>query len=199
MDALIYWWFVEPAIVITAAYLLISTTLQLGRKQVRIATKVSAALILGLAVWPLLPAWDTVYGRTFFEELCESDSGVKVFHKVALPASEIGEDGMPAFYNPQQIEAMFGGNYRLEVKREWIWVPRFSNARVRRDIVSLYERDSGKRLGQLVLVQFRPGGAPLLIAERRWLTCPDGASTGFGRLLGLGVFEARPDEKESTK
>jgi hypothetical protein len=199
MDALIYWWFVEPAVVVAAAYLLISVTLRLIRKQARQATKVGASLVLGLAVWPLLPAWDTTYGRAIFEELCASDAGVKVFHKVELPTAEIEKDGLPTFYNPQRIEAMFGDNYRLEVKREWIWVPRFSDARVRRDIASLYERESGRRIGRMVWIQFRPGGAPLLIAERRWLTCPEGANTGFGRRLGLSVFQGGPEGKGSPR
>jgi hypothetical protein len=200
---LIYWWFIEPATVIGLTYLLVAYASRWMKRKLSFDAKVGWAFLVGFPLWVMLPAWDTVVGKKKFEELCASDSGVKVFRPVILPKEQIGPDGLPVFYEPfskKGLNKVFGEKYRRERREDWVWTPAFSDARVRRDIESLYDTETKELLGQRVMIHFRSGGVPLIIMADKWLTCPvEKSERTFGEILGKAVFQTDATGLEKTK
>lgn len=203
MDALIYWWFVEPVAVIAATYVLIWLGSRLVKQRTAAIWFVPAGLLVGLVVWHFVPEWDTLEGRKTFNELCTSEAGVKVLRPVILSKEQFGTDGLPVFYRSRsemKPESRFGESYRYRFQQDWVWVPEYSDARILRKIESLYEVGSNELLGQRITIHFRPGGPPLGIAERKWLVCPEEKhEQTFGQILGRAVFQNKPTEQEKTK
>jgi len=47
----------------------------------------------------LLPFGDEIAGRVYFNHLCETEAGAKVYQTIELPAEYWDQDGKPTFYN----------------------------------------------------------------------------------------------------
>lgn len=59
----------------------------------------------------LLPVSDEIAGRIYFNHLCETEAGVKVYQTIELPAEYWDEDGSPRFYDERN------GNFTLPSKK----------------------------------------------------------------------------------
>jgi len=58
-------------------------------------------VISGLAIFLfalLLPITDEIAGRVYFNHLCETEAGAKVYQSIELPAEYWDENGKPEFY-----------------------------------------------------------------------------------------------------
>lgn len=202
---LIYWWFIEPATVIGLTYLLIASASRWTKRKLSFDAKVGLAFLVGFPLWVMLPAWDTVVGKKKFDELCATDAGVKVLHPVILPKEQIRPDGLPVSYQLSSkisLEKIFGDKYRYERRIDWMWVPAFSDARVRREVESLYDDDTKRLLGQRVTIRFRSGGTPSIImdTEREWLVCPDEEPEHtLGENLGKAIFQTKSFKSEKAE
>ena len=56
----------------------------------------------GLAVFLIMllfPVSDEIAGRIYFNHLCETEAGVKVYQTIELPAEYWDKDGKPNFYD----------------------------------------------------------------------------------------------------
>ena len=60
--------------------------------------KITVGLIVFLIVL-IIPIADEIAGRIYFNHLCETEAGVKVYQKIELPADCWEEDGRPIFYD----------------------------------------------------------------------------------------------------
>jgi hypothetical protein len=68
----------------------------------------------GLAVFLIalfLPVSDEIAGRIYFNHLCKTEGGVKVYQTIELPAKYWDEDGKPRFYNENN------GNFTLPAEK----------------------------------------------------------------------------------
>jgi hypothetical protein len=66
-----------------------------------------ASLTAALVV-VLIPTWDEIAGGLYFNHLCETQAGVKIYQTVELPAEYWDERGRPKFYDEGN------GNFNLE-------------------------------------------------------------------------------------
>ena len=53
------------------------------------------AKYVAIVVFVLIPAWDIIPGQLYFQHLCETEAGVKVFKTVELDRSYFKPDGKP--------------------------------------------------------------------------------------------------------
>ncbi|MHB9119734.1 MAG: hypothetical protein ACYC2R_15905 [Burkholderiales bacterium] len=60
-----------------------------------------AAKYTVIAIFILVPTWDIIPGKLYFNHLCENEAGVKVYKAVELPAEYWDEKGRPKFFNEQ--------------------------------------------------------------------------------------------------
>jgi len=72
----------------------------------RVPIKILTGLGIFLAVF-FLPFADEITGRLYFERLCHTEAGVKVYHTVDLPGEYWDELGRPKFYDEKN------GNFSL--------------------------------------------------------------------------------------
>ncbi len=56
------------------------------------------ATFIGVLVWILIPTGDEVAGRIYFNHLCETEAGAKVYQTIELPAEYWDENGKAKFY-----------------------------------------------------------------------------------------------------
>lgn len=52
-----------------------------------------------IAIFILVPTWDVIPGKLYFNNLCAAEAGVKVYSTVKLPAEYWDEQGRPRFFN----------------------------------------------------------------------------------------------------
>jgi len=71
-------------------------------------------VISGLAIFLfalLLPIADEIAGRIYFNHLCETEAGTKVYQTIELPAEYWNEDGNPKFFDKKT------GNLSLQLSQ----------------------------------------------------------------------------------
>lgn len=51
-----------------------------------------------IAIFILIPTWDIIPGKLYFNHLCENEAGVKVYQTVELPAEYWDEQGKAKFF-----------------------------------------------------------------------------------------------------
>ena len=93
----------------------IALVVLVGRKFIRagflIKIAISSVIFLVLLI---LPVADEIAGRIYFNHLCETEAGVKVYQIIELPAEYWNEDGSPKFYDDSNA------NFTLPVNHfEW--------------------------------------------------------------------------------
>lgn len=71
-----------------------------GKKFIKksLSLKIIGGMAVFLVVLPL-PIADEIAGRFYFNHLCETEAGVKVYQTIELPAEYWDEDGEPIFYD----------------------------------------------------------------------------------------------------
>ncbi len=71
-----------------------------GRKFIKksLSLKIAGGMAVFL-VTLLLPIADEIAGRIYFNHLCKTEAGVKVYQTIELPAEYWDEDGKPKFYD----------------------------------------------------------------------------------------------------
>jgi hypothetical protein len=79
-----------------------------GRKVINrsLPSKITGGLAVFLIIL-VLPVSDEIAGRIYFNYLCKTEAGVKVYRTIELPAEYWDEDGKPLFYNEDN------GNFTL--------------------------------------------------------------------------------------
>lgn len=90
----------------------IALALWVGTKFIKksLPTKIAGAAAVFLIALPL-PIADEIAGRIYFNHLCDTDAGVKVFQTIELPAEYWDKDGKPRFYDESN------GNFRLPLEK----------------------------------------------------------------------------------
>jgi len=108
----------------------------------------------GLAVFLialLLPVSDEIAGRIYFNHLCETEAGVKVYQTIELPAEYWDENGTPKFY--VNWDAGLGEKYSL-IREDGSFPSLFH---INDAGFKFVEKTSGKTLGEVVNFRFFGG------------------------------------------
>ena len=79
----------------------IALAVWVGRKFLRagLPLKIVVGTLLFLVLL-ILPFADEIAGRIYFNHLCETEAGIKVYQTIELPAEYWDEDGAPKFLKP---------------------------------------------------------------------------------------------------
>ena len=79
--------------------LCIALAVWVGRKFIRtgLLVKISICSLIFLILL-ILPIADEIAGRIYFNHLCETEAGVKVYKTIELPAKYWDDEGKPTFY-----------------------------------------------------------------------------------------------------
>lgn len=78
----------------------------------RIKNRIAKYAVIALLV--LIPTWDIIPGKLYFNHLCENEAGVKVYQTVELPAEHWDGQGKAKFY--VDWDARWGKIYPLRYK-----------------------------------------------------------------------------------
>lgn len=95
-------------LVVLVVYLLV--TIAVTRWIVRIPKRASRKLIVGLvslAVFALIPTWDMILGRMYFNRLCETEVGVQVYETVELDPKYFQKYAEPNFFSSKSPNYFF--------------------------------------------------------------------------------------------
>lgn len=91
-----------------------------GRKLIKKSWpfKIAGGLVVFL-VFLALPVADEIAGRIYFNHLCETEAGIKVYQTIELPAEYWDEDGKPKFYDESNGNFTLpqGKFYKVESKK----------------------------------------------------------------------------------
>jgi len=113
--------------------------------------KLAAGAVTFVLVF-LLPFADEIAGRIYFNHLCSTEAGVKVYQAVELPAENWDEQGKPKFYDDKN------GNLRLpQSGLEWISKTEEYPLHLEKDISEMREKSTGKILSERILFTFWGG------------------------------------------
>lgn len=127
----------------------------IARKLANRFTSVGTRWAVGLGIFLLVfcvPFADEIAGRIYFNHLCATEAGVKVYHTVELPAEYWDERGKPRFYDDTN------GNLRLPTDRyEWRSKVQKYPFHVEKDISDMKERNTGEILNERVLFTYWGG------------------------------------------
>jgi len=105
-----------------------------------------------IAIFILIPTWDIIPGKIYFNNLCENEAGVKVYKTVELPAEYWDGQGKPRFYDE------INGNMRLPLdKYEWKSRTEKYPFFVEKNISDMKEKNTEEILNERVLFTYWGG------------------------------------------
>lgn len=78
-----------------------------------VGKRTTSWLVKGLviAIFVLIPTWDILPGRVYFQRLCERDAGVKVFKTVGVDKAFFSADGRP---DQKKLAERFDGSMKFD-------------------------------------------------------------------------------------
>ena len=117
--------------------------------------KTVTGVVMGVLVFLFVmvaPVADEIAGRIYFNHLCKTEAGVKVYQTIELPAEYWDEDGKPRFYDESN------GNLNLPVGFiEWETTTEKYPLHLEKVISVMREKESGKKLNERVLFFYWSG------------------------------------------
>lgn len=107
--------------------------------------------ILTVLVFALIPTWDIILGRLYFNYLCETESGIKIYKQMELPAEYWDENGESNFITSRGDldQSLLDNRFDKELERESVSdIARLLNIRKYRRMIS--RAQSNEMLGAYV-------------------------------------------------
>jgi hypothetical protein len=110
---------------------------------------------IAITILVLIPTWDEIVGRAYFQYLCATDGGIKVYKTVELPAEYWDEQGRPDFKFVKQENVQLGlaGRYAMPLEGETI----SKLFRIEKDVSSIKDFKTGELLGMVVSFRYFGG------------------------------------------
>lgn len=128
---------------------------------------------LTLTLFVLLPTWDIIPSRLYFQHLCNTEAGIKVFKTVELDQSYFRPDGVPD-------DKKLPDRYVQSIK----WSRDFSSwAHIARIDGPIQDKETGELLGSSTEFSYYGGWVEAHIAPMSPVTCPAFKSRVFGMAL----------------
>lgn len=126
-----------------------------------------------LVVFVLLPIWDILPSRLYFEHLCEKEAGIKVLRMVEVDQTYFKPNGLP---DDKKLLARFIQSNR--------WNQDFSSwAHIAKIEWSIQDRETGELLGIATDFTYYGGWVETIIAPMSPVTCPAFKAKVFGMAL----------------
>lgn len=129
------------------------------KKQIKVLV-----IVIACVVWLLIPTYDEILGRIYFNHLCKTETGVKVYQTIELPAEYWGDDGRPKFYvnryDRNKVRFIFLDKSVKDVPElvyTWEEIKRDLSFHVGEDVLEISLRDSGAILGDYKLFRYWGG------------------------------------------
>lgn len=148
--------------------------------------------ITGLIVVCLIPTWDVILGRVYFQALCKKHSGARIYEQVVLPAEYWREDGSPIFLDEIGNQVTSALDEKYQMRRGAAERPA-RPFRIRSRQYRIIELGSGRLLGTHTIYSY--GGGWIVnsgIGRARVVRCP--AEKGYTANLLKQVFVKRERE-----
>ena len=120
-----------------------------GRKFIKKGALVkTAGGVLVFLVALVLPVSDEIAGRIYFNHLCKTQAGVKVYQSIELPAKYWDKDGKPKFFNSYgYLEHQFWTQYLDEDTEGIQYIP---NLGIEKDVTIVRSKSSKQEIAQIV-------------------------------------------------
>ena len=103
-------------------------------------------------------------GRIYFNHLCSTEAGVKVYKTVELPAEYWDEQGKPRFYVNQydhdKMRYIFSDKRMVDApqfKYTWVTSPYSEFFHIDKDVLQITDREKGAALGEYFLFRYWGG------------------------------------------
>lgn len=145
----------------------------LGRVCVLPPASTRALQGITLAAVVLLPTWDIIPSRLYFEHLCETEAGIKVSRIVEVDQSYFRPNGSP---DDKKLLARYAQSNR--------WNRDFSSwAHIAKIEWSIQDRGTGELLGSATDFTYYGGWVETTIAPMSPATCPVFKAKVFGMAL----------------
>ena len=148
-----------------------------GRKVIKksLPLKITGGLVVFLIIL-LLPVSDEIAGRIYFNHLCETEAGVKVYQTIELPAEYWDKDGKPTFYKGAKNNDVPSYAFkRLGIDIDAKWVEKKRLLHVSQFGTVVREKKSGKKYSEVVGFGYKGGWI-----MRELTPHPSGLSCGSG-------------------
>lgn len=138
-------------------------------------SKISTRVVQGvtLALFVLFPTWDIIPSRLYFEHLCETEAGIKVFKTVEVDQSYFRADGMPD--DRKLVEHYVQTNKRTPDFSSWAHITKVEGA--------IQDKATGELLGVATDFSYYGGWVVATIAPMSPVTCPAFKAKVFGMAL----------------
>lgn len=106
----------------------------------------------------LLPVSDEIAGRIYFNHLCETEAGAKVYQTIELPAEYWDENGEPKFYKGSKNNDIPSYAFnRLGIDIDEEWVEKKLLLHVSQSGTVIKEKKSEKKYSEVVRFGFKGG------------------------------------------
>lgn len=147
------------------------------------STKAVQGLIFVLFV--LLPTWDIIPSRLYFEHLCETEGGINVSRTVEVDQSYFGSDGVP---DDKKLLDRYVQSSR--------WHPDFSSwAHITKIEGAIQDRETGELLGTAIDYLYGGGWINSRIAPMSSTTCPNYPNHSIHTNIWAQIFKLKPLQK----
>jgi len=136
-----------------------------GRKFIKKGAPVKVAGgVLVFLIALILPISDEIAGRIYFNHLCKTEAGVKVYQTIALPARYWDKDGEPKFYvnryDKDKLRFIFSkGEMVTSPKFKYTWLDAHEHIpfHVEKDVLKISIQPSGVVLGEYTILRYWGG------------------------------------------
>lgn len=164
-----------------AAWCVIRMLGWLGRICVFPALSTKVAQGLTLAFFVLLPTWDIIPSRLYFEHLCETEAGVRAFKTIELDQSYFRPDGRPD-------DRKLLDRYAQSSK----WNRDFSSwAHISRIDGAIQDKETGELLGVVTDFVYFGGWVSSRIAPMSSATCPSYPNHAVHSIIWSQIFKPK--------
>ncbi|HNC84023.1 MAG TPA: hypothetical protein PKV55_16205 [Nitrospira sp.] len=153
----------------------------LGRVCVFPASSTRILQGITLALFLLMPTWDIIPGRLYFQHLCQTEAGIKVFRTVEVEQSYFKADGRPD-------DRKLVGRYVQSSKR----TPDFSSwAHITKIEGAIQDKETGDLLGVATDFSYYGGWVEATIAPMSPMTCPGYPNHVIHDIIWKEIFKQR--------
>jgi len=112
----------------------------------------------------LLPFADSIAGRIYFNHLCNTEAGVKVYQTVELPAEYWDEQGKARFYvnryDHDKLRYIFPDKTMVDAPRfqyTWVTKPYSEFFHIEKDVLQIADRQQNSMVGEYFLFRYWGG------------------------------------------
>jgi len=128
----------------------------------RISSKWMKGLVVVILI--LIPTGDEIAGHFYFNHLCSTEAGAKVYQTVELPADYWDDQGNPRFYvnryGDNKLRFIFPDKTMIDAPQfefTWVSTPYSEFFHIDKDVLQIKDREKNTTLGDYYLFRYWGG------------------------------------------